>query len=127
MKLALDTNRYSDLGRDVPGVRETLEGAESIFLPFVVLAELRAGFVSGTRLRRNEDALLRFLSRPNVSVLFPDDATTHHYAAIDGQLRRQGTRIPTNDMWIAALVFQHSLTLFARDAHFDRLPQIPRI
>jgi hypothetical protein len=28
-------------------------------------------------------------------------------------------------MWIAALVLQHSLTLCARDAHFDALPQLP--
>jgi tRNA(fMet)-specific endonuclease VapC len=42
------------------------------------------------------------------------------------QLRKQGTPIPTNDMWIAALVLQHSLILFARDVHFDALPQLPR-
>jgi len=33
----------------------------------------------------------------------------------------------TNDMWIAALVLQHSLTLYDRDRHFDALPQIARI
>jgi predicted nucleic acid-binding protein len=30
-------------------------------------------------------------------------------------------------MWIAALILQHDLTLYARDAHFDHLPQIRRI
>jgi predicted nucleic acid-binding protein len=40
------------------------------------------------------------------------------------QLRRQGTPIPTNDLWIAALVLQHDLVLCARDRHFDHLPQI---
>jgi predicted nucleic acid-binding protein len=29
-------------------------------------------------------------------------------------------------MWIAALALQHSLVLFARDAHFDHLPQLMR-
>lgn len=38
----------------------------------------------------------------------------------------QGTPIPTNDMWLAALVLQHGLTLYARDAHFDHLPQLSR-
>jgi len=33
----------------------------------------------------------------------------------------------TNDMWIAALVLEHSLVLCARDAHFDALAQITRI
>jgi predicted nucleic acid-binding protein len=43
------------------------------------------------------------------------------------QLRKQGTPIPTNDMWIAALVLEHSLMLCAGDAHFDALAQITRI
>jgi len=29
-------------------------------------------------------------------------------------------------MWVAALVLQHNLALFARDRHFDHLPQIVR-
>jgi tRNA(fMet)-specific endonuclease VapC len=51
----------------------------------------------------------------------------HHYGAVFRQLRKQGSPIPTNDMWIAALVLQHSLVLCARDAHFDVLPQLPRV
>ncbi len=43
------------------------------------------------------------------------------------QLRAQGTPIPTNDMWIAALVLQPNLVLYVRDRHFDHLPQIARI
>ena len=34
---------------------------------------------------------------------------------------------PINDVWIAALVLQNGLTLYARDAHFDHLPQLMRI
>ncbi|MCA8967980.1 MAG: PIN domain-containing protein, partial [Planctomycetes bacterium] len=41
-----------------------------------------------------------------------------------GQLRDQGTPVPTNDMWIAALVLEHRLTLFSRDEHFRHLPQL---
>jgi predicted nucleic acid-binding protein len=43
------------------------------------------------------------------------------------QLRKQGTPIPANDLWIAALVLQHSLMLYDRDAHFDALPQLTRV
>jgi predicted nucleic acid-binding protein len=35
--------------------------------------------------------------------------------------------MPVNDLWIAALVIQHSLHLLTRDRHFDHLPQIPRL
>ena len=81
----------------------------------------------GTQGARNEAALRGFLLKPGVSILYADDQTTHHYANVYRQLRKQGTPIPTNDMWIAALVLQHSLVLMARDAHFDALAQITRI
>jgi tRNA(fMet)-specific endonuclease VapC len=40
------------------------------------------------------------------------------------QLRAQGTPIPTNDLWIAALVVEHDLRLLTRDSHFQVLPQL---
>jgi tRNA(fMet)-specific endonuclease VapC len=104
-----------------------LEDADAIMLPFVVLGELRAGFAHGRRQVENERTLRRFLLKEGVRVLFADDQTTHHYAAVFRQLRKQGTPIPTNDMWLAALVLQHNLALHARDRHLDSLPQIVRV
>ena len=126
LRLALDTNRYVDFARGDDVVIELLEHADEILLPLVVLAELRAGFAVGTRGARNEGGLRRFLLRAGVSLLVPDEQTTHHYASVFRQLRQQGTPIPTNDIWIAALVIQHGLMLSSRDAYFDHLPQIPR-
>lgn len=127
MRLALDTNRYTDLCRGDRAVVETVELADEVWLPFIVVGELRAGFAVGSQGPRNESILRRFLLKPGVEVLYADDQTTHHYANIFRQLRKQGSPIPANDMWIAALVLQHSLALFARDAHFDHLPQLTRV
>jgi tRNA(fMet)-specific endonuclease VapC len=127
MRLALDTNRYTDLCRGDASVIDKVEQADEVWLPFIVVGELRAGFAVGTQGPRNESVLRRFLLKPGVRIVYPDDQTTHHYANIYRQLRKQGTPIPTNDMWIAALVLQHSLVLFARDAHFDALPQLTRV
>lgn len=127
MRLALDTNRYTDLCRGERSVVETVEVADEVWLPFIVIGELRAGFAVGTQGPRNEATLRRFLLKPDVAVLFADEQTTHHYATLYRQLRKQGTPMPTNDMWIAALVLQHSLTLYDRDAHFDSLPQLTRV
>jgi tRNA(fMet)-specific endonuclease VapC len=127
MRLALDTNRYTDLCRGDASVIETVEQADEVWLPFIVLGELRVGFAVGSQGPRNEAVLRRFLFKPGVRVVYPDDQTTHHYASLYRQLRKQGTPIPTNDMWIAALALQHSLVLFARDAHFDALAQLTRI
>jgi tRNA(fMet)-specific endonuclease VapC len=126
VRLALDTNRYTDLVQGDAQVAETVASADEVWLPFIVVAELRAGFSLGSKGAQNEAALRRFLFKPSVEVLYADEQTTHHYANIFRQLRKQGTPIPPNDMWIAALVLQHSLTLCARDAHFDALPQLPR-
>ena len=127
MKIALDTNRYVDLCKGVPETVTILEEAESVALPFVVLGELRAGFALGRRHAENERTLRRFLLKDGVRVIFADDQTTHHYAAVFRQLRKQGTPIPTNDMWLAAVVLQHNLVLHARDRHFDHLPQVVRV
>lgn len=126
MRVMLDTNRYVDFCRGDADVQAVVRSADSICLPFVVLAELRAGFRCGTAGRRNEAVLTRFLASPRVSVLFPDEQTTHAYAGLFAQLRTQGTPIPTNDLWIAALAVQHDLLLCSRDAHFDHLPQLAR-
>jgi tRNA(fMet)-specific endonuclease VapC len=124
MRVALDTNRYRDLVDGVQEVVAALEHAETIVLPFVVLAELRAGFALGTRGKKNARILHRFLTKPGVEVLYPTDPTTHMYASLYLQLRAQGTPIPTNDLWIAALVIDHRLALYTRDRHFDHLPQL---
>jgi tRNA(fMet)-specific endonuclease VapC len=127
MRVAIDTNRYVDLCKGVAETVELLETADAVILPFVVLAELRAGFLLGRRQVENERALNRLLLKDGVDVFYADDQTTHHYASVYRQLRRQGTPIPTNDMWLAALVLQHNLALHARDRHFDLLPQVVRI
>ncbi len=127
MRLAVDTNRYTDFCRGDSQVVERLESAETIYLPFVVVGELKAGFAVGQRGPENERVFREFLLRPGVEILFADDPTTIHYAAVYRQLRAQGTPIPTNDMWIAALVLQHGLVLFHRDRHFRQLPQLATI
>lgn len=127
MRVILDTSRYIDFCRGEPKAVEKIRLAEEIFLPFVVVGELRAGFRCGSRGAENEKILTRFLNSPRVEVLYADDQTTHHYANLFFQLRRQGTPIPTNDLWIAALAAQHDLLLCCRDSHFDNLPQIPKV
>jgi tRNA(fMet)-specific endonuclease VapC len=102
MKIAIDTNRYTDLCRGNAAVVHFLEQAASIFVPVVVVAELRAGFAVGNRTSENERILHQFLQKPGVQILSPDQNTTRYYASLYRQLRSQATPIPTNDLWIAA-------------------------
>jgi tRNA(fMet)-specific endonuclease VapC len=106
---------------------EVLRSAERIWLPLIVLGELRAGFAHGTRREQNERTLTRFLASSRVGVLAPDEQTTHVYASVYADLRRRGRPIPTNDLWIAALALQHDLILFDRDSDFDAVGQLARL
>ena len=124
MNVALDTNAYSDFMRGVASRVEIVRAARSISIPLIVLGELRAGFAAGNRESTNAANLQRFLSSPRVSVLLPDEQTTHHYAQLHLQLRNKGAAIPTNDLWIASLATQHSLVLCTSDRHFRHLPQV---
>jgi len=125
--MAIDTNRYRDFCDAHEDAVARFRTADRIYIPFTVLAELRAGFECGTLARKNESALSTFLNSPRVTILMANEQTTFHYARIYRQLRDQGTPIPTNDIWIASLVQQHNLQLFSRDKHFDVLPQLARV
>jgi tRNA(fMet)-specific endonuclease VapC len=126
MRLLLDTNRLTDVFRGEPSVTHTIERAVEVWLPFVTLAEIRAGFLAGKKTQENEKLLSAFLRLPSVAVLYPDRETTEVYARLFVQLRRAGNPVPTNDLWIASLAVQHQLTLVSRDEHFDKFPQVLR-
>lgn len=125
MRLALDTNAYGDAVRGDPGRVQVMKTASKIFLPVIVLGELYAGFRGGRRRSLNESVLQRFLHSNRVQIVPVDDETALFYSQINETLRQQGTPIPTNDIWIAALVLQHGLTLCTSDAHFRHVPHLP--
>ena len=127
MKIAIDSNRYTDLCRGVPEVVEVIQDASEIYVPLIVIGEQRAGFAHGSHREKNERTLTRFLNNEAIFILAPDDQTTFFYADIYAYLRKKGKPIPTNDLWIAALVLQHNLVLFDRDSDFDHLPQLARL
>jgi len=124
VRLLLDTNAYVAFTLPNAKVQAIVHRSRQLLLTYVTLAELRAGFLLGDRERQNEKQLQKFLSQ-GVRVLYPDDSTTHHYARLFQQLRKQGTPIPTNDIWIAAIALQHDLVLCTGDRDFDRLGQLP--
>ncbi len=126
MRIALDTNRITDLFRGDAALAEWLGTCEEVWIPLVVLGEIKAGFLGGTQQRRNEILLNRLLAKTTVGVLLPSRETAEHYARVFLQLKRAGTPVPDNDLWIASLVLEHNLLLVTRDEHFDRIPQLMR-
>jgi tRNA(fMet)-specific endonuclease VapC len=122
MRLLIDTNRYSDMIRGDGDVGSRFASAAELWMPIIVMGELLAGFAHGKDRRSNENKLRRFLNKPSTGLLLLDESTASVYGDISNTLRTQGTRIPTNDIWIAALALQHDLTLDTRDQHFHHVP-----
>ncbi|HEV7162798.1 MAG TPA: type II toxin-antitoxin system VapC family toxin [Solirubrobacteraceae bacterium] len=121
MRLALDTNAYASLSRGDVGLAADVRRAEAVGLPVVVLAELWFGFLHGTKLRENTAVLERFLATPRVQVLQIGEQTARTFGEIATLLRRAGSKIQQNDIWIAALCKQHGFALATRDRDFHHV------
>ena len=123
-RIFLDTSAYSAFKRGHPQIRYRIKEASQILLNPVVLGELRAGFLKGTRLAWNLAELDQFLASPRVAVVAVDEETAERYGVIFDSLRRAGVPIPTNDIWIAASAMQLGSILLTTDPHFGEVAQI---
>jgi tRNA(fMet)-specific endonuclease VapC len=126
VRVALDTNRLTDLFQGDTELADRLGECDEVWIPLTVLGEIKAGFYGGSQQHRNEILFQSFLAKPTVGILLPARETAEHYARLFVQLKRAGTPIPDNDLWIAALVLEHDLQLITRDQHFERVPQLLR-
>lgn len=122
MKLCLDTNAYSFFKQGNQNIRELMENADEIFVPVTVLGELYSGFQLGSLTEKNLSELDDFLSKPGVSVIPVNKDIAFRYGFIVKDLRKQGTPIPTNDIWIAASNMDRGSILLSRNKHFKNVP-----
>ncbi len=123
-RVLLDTSAYSAFKRGQRDAVDAIGSADRLLVSSIVLGELRAGFVRGNRVRQNEAELARMLDAERVDVIAVDAETSERYAAIVDSLRRAGTPVATNDVWIAACAMQHGAVLLTADTDFRRIGQI---
>ena len=88
----------------------------------ISIGELFSGFKCGSREAGNREELNFFLDSPRVVVHPIDEGTADFYASILNNLKAAGTPIPTNDIWIAAIAFQHGYKMYSKDKHFNLIP-----
>ena len=125
MKLVLDTNIYCDYAEGVPDVVETMaQHGEFLFLPSIVLGELSYGFMKGKRQPFHERKLRQVINRLEIDIINVNPDIARKYGMIFLSLERKGTKIPINDVWIAACTMEVGGTLLTRDKHFTQVDQI---
>ncbi len=120
----VDTSAYSNFRRGNDELAALLDRAELVGVPTIALGELRTGFLLGHRRDRNEAELTAFLDNPVVQVLPVDAEVSRLYAEIVVDLRKAGTPVPTNDIWIAAIAARNGTAVLTCDEHFERIARV---
>ena len=126
-KVLIDTNIYSFAMKGDENTISILRRIDFIGISTISIGELYSGFKGGNKEEKNRAELDIFLDSPRVNIFPVDVETADFYAAILNELKRKGTPIPTNDIWIAAIAFQNGLKLFSYDKHFTNIPGLLRI
>lgn len=118
--VAVDTNKAIAVLNSDPAAVRRMQGHAGVYLPVPVLAELKFGALNSGKVIHNLQRVDDFASR--LMLLPVTAATADTYARLRFDMKRAGTPIPQNDLWIAATCVEHGLPLATADAHFSVVP-----
>jgi tRNA(fMet)-specific endonuclease VapC len=121
-EIALDTNILVQYLRNDSGIIRRLEDVSGISIPFFVIGEMMVGFYYTAPPEAARKDFESFLS--DVKILECNRSVADKYGEIFAALRRNGTMIPVNDIWIAACCIVADLPLATRDTHFQRVSSL---
>ena len=127
MKVCIDSCVYIEMEHGKKSVADFLASCEEIFVPAATVAELMEGNHGRDNFSAACMALNNFLDMKNVRFVPSGHAIAFRYAEIAKSLRRRGTPIPHNDIWIAATAFETSSCVLSYDNHFDLIDGLGRI
>lgn len=123
--MILDTNALSAWADGDPACRDAFLFASRLVVPVIVLGEYLFGIRQSKYRSRYEAWLANNL--PMAEIAHVAARTSGFYADSRLWLKANGTPIPSNDLWIAAMTLEHGLPLLSNDRHFDLVPGIRRI
>jgi predicted nucleic acid-binding protein len=120
----IDTNAYAEFFRGNEKVKLVLENCKEIILCPIVEGELKSGFINGNQLEKNLREFNLFIDVDKVSRITIDNKVSDFYSDIITVLRKRGTPIPTNDIWICACAKAYNLPVLTFDKHFNNIEGI---
>lgn len=123
-RFLVDSNLWIGLLRNDAQASSHLATLGEVYFCPHVLGELYAGVYKSQLVQSNLGQLSALLRKGKL--LLTDAATAEQYGQLKETLRKQGTPIPINDVWIAATAIQNNLTLVTRDVDFDVISQLTK-
>lgn len=123
-RILLDTNAYAAFLSGDEDVFRALSEADAVLMSTFVIGELVAGFRGGSRFDANMARLRSFLGKPTVSVQDATLETAEVFGQLKDLLKKAGTPIPINDVWIAAHAVETGAVLVTDDSHFEKVPGV---
>jgi tRNA(fMet)-specific endonuclease VapC len=121
-KILIDTNAYVSYLAGDENVLDFLASADVVYVSVFVVGELYAGFRGGTRYRENKSLFESFLLKTTVEFLNATETTADIFGQLKDSLKRAGTPLPMNDIWISAHAIETGSVLITYDTHFIKLP-----
>lgn len=118
-RILLDTNIISDINNNISETITLLKSAKEVFVSCIVAGELFYAIQNSSKKQANLQFYRDFFN--NCVILDVTFATAEIYGVVKTQLKQKGKPIPENDIWIAAITIQHSLTLITHDKHFENI------
>src|SRR5487761_1150500 len=122
--MLLDTNVYSALAKGDKSATQVIKDEVEVILPLPVIAELRYGFLKGSKSEYNERVLQQFMEQERVSIVVPTLKTTNYFAQLRLYCTLRGRSLSHNDIWIAALARENDYSLITFDRDFKVLSDI---
>ena len=121
-RLMIDTSIYIEYLRGNKDIKNILDFTDIISFSVVSIGEIFAGFHLSKNTKKYLTEIEEYLNSPRLIIYNIDSETAEFYAKIVSELKLNGSPIPTNDIWIAALALQHGIKLFTIDNHFKKVP-----
>lgn len=118
-KFIIDANVVIDYLRGKNNLLSQLMDEEVVSISVIVIGELIFGAENSIQIKKHLSQVEELLSKVNIIGI--DYETAMIYGKTRADLRKKGTPIPENDIWIAAIAMQHNLTLITNDKHFANI------
>lgn len=100
-----------------------LKGSDRLVMSFITYAELLKGANGSQNPEKAKQSIERL--KTMVEVSYPNESISHHYAKWANELKKQGTPIGNNDLWIASHALSCNAVLVTHNTkEFQRISEL---